>query len=191
MVFCIQFVFECFQCIWVFDFSKHLITFEIMYLIRYWSQCVDIYCIKFRFCETLTVINSMTKTISIELLYKYRTINLRRKFFARIILTWINFYGFHVFLANWGNSGSAKFVLFYYPWKWIHWVLFYHGFSLTKELFHFLAFWITNKGTLAYSVSISSVILEKLVFFLAIIIIYINITYLATAKISSSKIIEI
>ena len=36
--------------------------------------CVDIFNIKFRFCETFTVIYSVTRTLLTETLYKFRTI---------------------------------------------------------------------------------------------------------------------
>ena len=48
MVFCDRFVFECFlfEFIWLFNFSRHLITLE--------NKCPD-FCIKFRFCDTFSV----------------------------------------------------------------------------------------------------------------------------------------
>ena len=54
--------------------SKHSITFESMYLLSCWFHCVDIFYIKFRFRETFTVINSLTRILLIETLYKLRTI---------------------------------------------------------------------------------------------------------------------
>ena len=38
------------------------------------SHFVDISCIEFRLCETFAVINSKTRIILIEILYKFRTI---------------------------------------------------------------------------------------------------------------------
>ena len=54
--------------------SKHLITFENTDLLCCWFHCVDIFNIKFRFCETFTVIYSVTRTLLTETLYKFRTI---------------------------------------------------------------------------------------------------------------------
>ena len=54
--------------------SKHSITFKNTYLFSCWFHCVDIFYIKFKFYETFTVINSVTKiiidwnTINLELL---------------------------------------------------------------------------------------------------------------------------
>ena len=60
-------------CFWMFC-SKHSITFENTYLLSCWFHCVDIFYIKFRFRETFTVINSVTRILLIETLYKFRTI---------------------------------------------------------------------------------------------------------------------
>ena len=60
-------------CFRMFCF-KHSITFENTYLLSYWFHCVDIFYIKFRFCETVTAINSVTRILLIEALYKFRTI---------------------------------------------------------------------------------------------------------------------
>ena len=54
--------------------SKHSITFEKTYLLSCWFDCVDIFYIKFRFCETFTEINSVTRTLLIETLSKFRTV---------------------------------------------------------------------------------------------------------------------
>ena len=54
--------------------SKHSITFENMYLLSCWFHCVDIFYIKFRFCETYTVTSSVTKNLLIETLSNFRTI---------------------------------------------------------------------------------------------------------------------
>ena len=54
--------------------SIHSITFENTYLLSPWFHCVDIFYIKFWFCETFTVINSVTRTLLIETLCKFRTI---------------------------------------------------------------------------------------------------------------------
>ena len=48
--------------------SKHSITLENTYLISCWFPCVDKLCIKFRFCETFTVTNFVTRILLIETL---------------------------------------------------------------------------------------------------------------------------
>ena len=68
IVFCKQ------TCFWMFC-SKHLITFENNYLLSWWFHRVDLFYIRFRFFETFTVINSVTRTLLIQTLYKFRTIN--------------------------------------------------------------------------------------------------------------------
>ena len=55
--------------------SKHSITFENMYLLSCWFHCVDIFYIKFRFCETCTATSSVTRNLLIETLSNFRTIN--------------------------------------------------------------------------------------------------------------------
>ena len=55
-------------------YSKHSITFENMYLLSFWFRCVDIYYIKFRFCETYTVTSSPTRNVLTETLSNFRTI---------------------------------------------------------------------------------------------------------------------
>ena len=42
-------------------------------ILNYWFHCVDIFYIKFRFCETLTVISFVTRNLLIETLCKLRT----------------------------------------------------------------------------------------------------------------------
>ena len=54
--------------------SKHSITFENMYLLSCWFHCVDIFYIKFRFCETYTVTSSVTRNLLIKTLSNFRTI---------------------------------------------------------------------------------------------------------------------
>ena len=49
-------------------FWKHM-------LLSCWFHCVDIFYIKLRFCETCTVINSVTRTLLIETLPKFRTLS--------------------------------------------------------------------------------------------------------------------
>ena len=46
----------------------------LQYLISCWFQCVNIFYIRFRFCETFTVVNSVARILLIEILYKFRTI---------------------------------------------------------------------------------------------------------------------
>ena len=53
--------------------SKHSINFDNTYLLSRWFHCVGIFYIKLRFCEALTVINSATRILSIETLYKFWT----------------------------------------------------------------------------------------------------------------------
>ena len=52
-------------------YSKNLTTFDNTYLISCWFHCVNV---KLTFCETLTVINSVTRILMIESLYNFRTI---------------------------------------------------------------------------------------------------------------------
>ena len=55
--------------------SKHSIIFENTHLLlRCWFHCVEVFYIKFRLCETFTVINSVTRILFIETLYRFRTI---------------------------------------------------------------------------------------------------------------------
>ena len=54
--------------------SKHSITLENKYLIRCWFHCVVKLCIKFRFCDTFTVTNFVTRIFLIETLSNFRTI---------------------------------------------------------------------------------------------------------------------
>ena len=53
--------------------SKHSITFENMYLLSCWFHCVDIFYIKFRFCETYIATSSVTRNVLIETLSNFRT----------------------------------------------------------------------------------------------------------------------
>ena len=53
--------------------SQKSIPFEKTYLLSCWFHCVDIFYIKCRFCETLSVINSINRILLIETLYKFRT----------------------------------------------------------------------------------------------------------------------
>ena len=55
-------------------YSKHLITFEKMNQLSCWFHCVDIFYIEFRLCETFKVMNSTSKILLFETLYKHRTI---------------------------------------------------------------------------------------------------------------------
>ena len=72
----ICFVFNCLlQLIYFRTFcSKHSITFKNTYLLSCWFHCVDIFYNKFRLCETLKVINSVTRFSLIETLCKFSTI---------------------------------------------------------------------------------------------------------------------
>ena len=54
--------------------SKHSITFNNTYRLSCWFHCVEIFYIKFRFCELFTVINSVNRILLIETLYKFRII---------------------------------------------------------------------------------------------------------------------
>ena len=54
--------------------SKHSIFFENTYLISCWFHCADELCIKFRFYETFTVINVVTRILLFETLSNFRTI---------------------------------------------------------------------------------------------------------------------
>ena len=54
--------------------SKHSITFENMYPLSCWFHSVDIFYIKFRFCETYTVSSSVTRNLLIKTLSNFRTI---------------------------------------------------------------------------------------------------------------------
>ena len=54
--------------------SKHSITFESMYLLIFSFHFVQIFYIEFRFCETYTVTNSVTKKLLIKTLSNFRTI---------------------------------------------------------------------------------------------------------------------
>ena len=54
--------------------SKNSINFENMYLLSCWFHCADIFYVKFRFCETPAVINSVTRILLVETPYKFRTI---------------------------------------------------------------------------------------------------------------------
>ena len=53
---------------------KHSITFENTHLLSCWFHCIYICSIKFRFCKTFTVINSMIRILWIETLHKFGTI---------------------------------------------------------------------------------------------------------------------
>ena len=48
--------------------SEQSITFENTYLLDCLFHCVEMFYIKFRFCETFTVTNSMTKILLIQIL---------------------------------------------------------------------------------------------------------------------------
>ena len=67
LTFCNRFCFRMF-C------SKHSVTFENTYLLSFSFHYVDIFFIKRRFCKTITVINSVTRILLTETLYKFRTI---------------------------------------------------------------------------------------------------------------------
>ena len=76
MVFCKRYVFDCFALIWVFDFSKHSVTFDNMHPLNCWFHCVDSFCNEFRFCEIFKFKNSVKIQIIffIKILHKSRTI---------------------------------------------------------------------------------------------------------------------
>ena len=59
------------------------INFENTYLLSCWFYCVDIFYIEFGFCETFTVINSVTRILLIKTLYKFRTIEC---WFTRVLI---------------------------------------------------------------------------------------------------------
>ena len=67
-IFCAQFICFAFDillqsiCFRMFC-SKHSITFENTYLLSCWFHCVDILCFKFRFCESFTVTNVVTRIL--------------------------------------------------------------------------------------------------------------------------------
>ena len=83
MVFCNRLVFECFvPNIWL--------LFENMYLLSCWFHCVEIFYIKFRFCEAFTIINSVTRILLIETLYKYNN--------NTVFVDVIDIYGPHFFI---------------------------------------------------------------------------------------------
>ena len=68
--------------------SKHSITFENMYPLSCWFHSVDIFYIKFRFCETYTVSSSVTRNLLIKTLSNLSnseliSIDLPDTFFAR------------------------------------------------------------------------------------------------------------
>ena len=58
IVFCNRFVYECF-----------VINIRLLLNTRCWFHCVDIFYIKFRFCETVTIIHSVTRILLIETQY--------------------------------------------------------------------------------------------------------------------------
>ena len=58
IVFCNRFVYECF-----------VINIRLLLNTRCWFHCVDIFYIKFRFCETVTIIHSVTRVFLIETQY--------------------------------------------------------------------------------------------------------------------------
>ena len=70
MVLCSLFVFECF----VPGIKLLLKTCIRAMLLILLCCCVDMFYIKFTFCETFTVINSVTRILLIETLHKFRTI---------------------------------------------------------------------------------------------------------------------
>ena len=67
MVFCNRFIFKCL----FHTFDRILNT----YLLSSWLCCVDIFYAKFRFCETFTSINSVSRVLLNETLYKFKTIS--------------------------------------------------------------------------------------------------------------------
>ena len=80
-IFCTQFICLVFDgllqsiCFRMFC-SKHSITFENTYLISCWFHCVDELCIKFRFYETFTVTNFVTRILLVESLKHCLTLEL-------------------------------------------------------------------------------------------------------------------
>ena len=54
-----------------FDYFSEYVPTMLLIWLRY---CVDIFYIKFKFCKTFTVTNSVTRILSIKTLYKFRTI---------------------------------------------------------------------------------------------------------------------
>ena len=68
MVLCNWLVFECFV-------QKIQLFFKNTYLLSYWFHCVDIFYMKFKSFNVFTVINSLTKTLLIEILHKFRTVS--------------------------------------------------------------------------------------------------------------------
>ena len=89
-IFCTQFICLVFDgllqsiCFRMFC-SKHSITFENTYLISCWFHCVDELCIKFRFYETFTVTNFVTRILLIEILSNFRTIKCCFKLYLVVI----------------------------------------------------------------------------------------------------------
>ena len=58
-------LFQAFDYFWKHVFSKLLISS---------FHCVDIFCVKLRFCETFLVVNFVKRILLIEALYKFRAI---------------------------------------------------------------------------------------------------------------------
>ena len=91
-IFCTQFICLVFSglfrstCFQMFC-SKHPITFENTYLISCWFHCIEKLCIKFRFCETFTVTNFVTRILLIETMPSLRIINLIQDWHFRGLLT--------------------------------------------------------------------------------------------------------
>ena len=78
MVFCSQF--KCFRMF----YSKRSITIENMYLLSCWFHCVDVFHIRFRFCETYIVANSIIRILLIEALSSFWTIKKAKCWFTYI-----------------------------------------------------------------------------------------------------------
>ena len=60
-------------CFWMFC-SKHSITSENNYLLSCWFHCVDILCIRFRFCETFTVTDVVSRILLTETPSNFKTL---------------------------------------------------------------------------------------------------------------------
>ena len=69
------FQYEYFVVYSVYLFSTFHYFWKHVYLLSCWFHSVEVFCIKFIFRETFIVINSVTRFLSIETLYKFRTIN--------------------------------------------------------------------------------------------------------------------
>ena len=92
-------------------FCKHSISFENLYLLSCWFNCVDIFYIEFRFYETFTDINFVTRILLTGILHKFRSIRCWSTLYLHChIYDYFKFKCFYWLCSNWKYKEYGSFL---------------------------------------------------------------------------------